>query len=69
MSAKKSRHNHYSRLAIALKQGLATVQQEIELLPEPPHFYQLLLYFGYTTGIAGTAIWRYSGMLPRPLAK
>jgi hypothetical protein len=57
------------KLAIALKQGLTTVQREIELVLEPPHFYQLVLYFGYATGIAGTAIWGYGDMLPRLLAK
>ena len=57
------------KLATALKQGLATVQREIELVLEPPHFYQLVLYFGYATGIAGTAIWGYGDMLPRLLAK
>jgi len=57
------------KLATALKQGLATVQREIELVLEPPHFYQLVLYFGYATGIAGTAIWGYGDMLPQLLAK
>jgi len=57
------------KLATALKQGLATVQREIELVLEPPYFYQLVLYFGYATGIAGTAIWGYGDMLPRLLAK
>ena len=56
-------------LATALKQGLASVEREIELTLDPPHFYQLVLYFGYATGIAGTAIWGYGDMLPRLLAK
>jgi len=57
------------KLAVALKQGLASVQREIELTLDPPHFYQLVLYFGYATGIAGTAVWGYGDMLPRLLAK
>jgi hypothetical protein len=57
------------KLAIALKQGLASVQREIELILDPPHLYRLVLYFGYATGIIGTVIWGYGDMLPRLLAK
>ncbi|WP_433982976.1 hypothetical protein RBB78_14395 [Tunturiibacter empetritectus] len=57
------------KLATALKQGFASVEREIELILDPPHRYQLVLYVGYATGIVGTVIWGYGDMLPRLLAK
>ncbi|MBB5343238.1 hypothetical protein [Tunturibacter empetritectus] len=57
------------KLTIALKQGLLSVQREIELILDPPHRYHLVLYCGYATGIVGTVIWGYGDMLPRLLAK
>ncbi|WP_158942259.1 hypothetical protein [Granulicella sp. S190] len=57
------------KLATALEQGLATVQKEIEITLNPPRFYQLITYFGYATGVVGTAIWGYGDMLPRLLGR
>src|SRR5262249_53283232 len=45
------------QLATGLKEGLASVRQEIEVVLNPPPLYRLTSYFGYVTGIVGTAIW------------
>jgi len=56
--------NFYQRaLATALKEGLVSMQREIELGLEPPKSYQFLSYFGYVTGIVGTGIWGYGDLL------
>ena len=52
------------QLATALKEGLASVRQEIEVTLNPPPLYRLTSYFGYVTGIVGTAIWGYGDLLP-----
>jgi hypothetical protein len=57
------------KLATALRQGLTSLQREIEITLDPPHHYRLVSYFGYATGIIGTAIWGYGDMLPRFLGK
>jgi hypothetical protein len=57
------------KLAVALQHGLTSVQREIELSLAPPRFYRYISYFGYATGIVGTAIWGYGDMLPRYLAR
>jgi hypothetical protein len=57
------------KLATALRQGLTSLQREVEITLDPPHHYRLVSYFGYATGIIGTAIWGYGDMLPRFLGK
>ena len=52
------------QLATGLKEGLASVRQEIEVVLNPPPLYRLTSYFGYVTGIVGTAIWGYGDLLP-----
>jgi hypothetical protein len=52
------------QLAAGLKEELASVRQEIELTLNPPALYRLTSYFGYVTGIVGTAIWGYGDLLP-----
>jgi hypothetical protein len=52
------------QLATRLKEGLASVRQEIEVVLNPPPLYRLTSYFGYVTGIVGTAIWGYGDLLP-----
>ena len=52
-------------LAIALKDGLATVDKEVELSLHPPRLYRYVSYFAYVTGILGTAIWGYGDQLLR----
>ena len=56
-----------SALATALKEGLVSIPEEIELRLKPPTSYQVLSYLGYVTGIIGTAIWGYGDLL-LPLA-
>jgi hypothetical protein len=51
------------QLATGLKEGLASVRQEIEVVLNPPPLYRLTSYFGYLTGIVGTAIWGYGDLL------
>jgi hypothetical protein len=51
------------QLATGLKEELASVRQEIELTLNPPPLYRLTSYFGYVTGIVGTAIWGYGDLL------
>ena len=51
----------------ALKEGLVSVPEEIELRLKPPTSYRMLSYLGYLTGIIGTAIWGYGDLL-LPLA-
>jgi hypothetical protein len=51
------------QLATGLKEGLASVRQEIEVVLNPPPLYRLTSYFGYLTGIVGTAIWGYGDRL------
>jgi len=53
------------QLAIALKEGLATVDKAIELSLHPPRLYRYVSYFAYVTGIFGTAIWGYGDQLLR----
>ena len=52
-------------LAIALKEGLATVDREVEVSLNPPRLYRYVSYFAYITGIFGTAIWGYGDQLLR----
>ena len=52
-------------LAIALKEGLATVDREIELTLHPPRLFQYVSYFAYLTGIFGTGIWGYGDQMLR----
>jgi hypothetical protein len=52
-------------LAIALKEGLATVDREIEVTLRPPRLYQYVSYFAYLTGSFGTAVWGYGDQLLR----
>ena len=54
-----------NRLAIAPKEGLATIDREIELSLNPPRLYRYVSYFAYITGIFGTAIWGYGDQLLR----
>jgi hypothetical protein len=56
-------HFYQRALATALKEGLVSVPREIELRLNPPTSYVVLSYFGYLTGIVGTAVWGY-GDLP-----
>jgi len=56
---------YHNKLAIALREGLVSVPREIELTLEPPRPFRFVLYFGYLTGIVGTAIWGYGDLLPR----
>ena len=51
------------QLATGLREELASVRQEIELTLNPPPLYRLVSYFGYVTGIVGTAIWGYGDLL------
>jgi hypothetical protein len=53
------------QLAIALKEGLATIDKAIELSLQPPRLYRYVSYFAYVTGIFGTAIWGYGDQLLR----
>jgi hypothetical protein len=39
------------------------VRQEIEFTLNPPLLYRVTSYFGYVTGIVGTAIWGYGHLL------
>jgi hypothetical protein len=41
------------------------VPREIELRLNPPKSYVALSYFGYLTGIVGTAVWGYGDVLLR----
>jgi hypothetical protein len=52
---------YQSVLARAL--GLVSVPREIELGLKPPIAYRVLSYLGYVTGIVGTGIWGYGGLL------
>ncbi|HUB15874.1 MAG TPA: hypothetical protein VMB34_28265 [Acetobacteraceae bacterium] len=56
---------YHSKLAIALRAGLVSVTREVELTLEPPRPFKVILYFGYVTGIVGTAIWGYGDLLLR----
>jgi hypothetical protein len=56
---------YQSGLATALKEGLVSVEREIELGLRPPKSYWVLSYFGYLTGIVGTGIWGYGDVLFR----
>ncbi|HTW71806.1 MAG TPA: hypothetical protein VME47_18115 [Acetobacteraceae bacterium] len=56
---------YQNTLATALRKGLVSVAREIELTLEPPRPFRLVLYFGYLTGIVGTAIWGYGDLLLR----
>jgi hypothetical protein len=56
---------YQNKLASALREGLVSVAREIELTLEPPRPFRLVLYFGYLTGIVGTAIWGYGDILLR----
>jgi len=56
-----------NELGIALKEGLTTVDRDIELSLYPPQLYRYVSYFAYITGIIGTAIWGYGDKL-LPLA-
>ena len=58
-------HFYQSALATALKEGLVSVPREIELRLNPPKSYVALSYFGYLTGIVGTAVWGYGDVLLR----
>ena len=53
------------QLAIALKEGLATIDREIERSLYPPRLYRYVSYLAYVTGIFGTAIWGYGEQLLR----
>ena len=44
---------------------LVSVPREIELRLSPPKSYVALSYFGYLTGIVGTAVWGYGDVLLR----
>jgi hypothetical protein len=58
--------NHLqTALAMALKEGLATIDREVELSLHPPRLYRCVSYFAYITGIFGTAIWGYGDQLLR----
>jgi hypothetical protein len=52
-------------IGIALKEGLATVDREIEVTLRPPRLYQYVSYFAYLTGSFGTAVWGYGDQLLR----
>ena len=54
---------YQSALATALKEGLVSIPEEIELRLKPPTSYRMLSYLGYLTGIIGTAIWGYGDLL------
>jgi len=54
-----------NELAIALKEGLATIDREMELSLHPPRLYRYVSYYAYITGIFGTAIWGYGDQLLR----
>jgi len=56
---------YQSGLATALKEGLLSVEREVELGLRPPKSYRVLSYFGYLTGIVGTGIWGYGDLLLR----
>ena len=58
---------YQSALATALKEGLVSIPEEIELRLKPPTSYRVLSYHGYLTGIIGTLIWGYGDLL-LPLA-
>jgi len=60
-------HFYQRALATALKEGLVSVPREIELRLNPPTSYVVLSYFGYLTGIVGTAVWGYGDLLLRLL--
>jgi hypothetical protein len=53
------------QLALALKQGLATIDRAIELSLQPPRLYRYVSYFAYVTGIFGTGVWGYGDQLLR----
>jgi hypothetical protein len=58
-------HFYQRALATALKEGLVSVSRGIELGLEPTRSYVVLSYFGYLTGIVGTAVWGYGDLLLR----
>ena len=47
------------------RKRLLSVPREIELRLNPPKSYVALSYFGYLTGIVGTAVWGYGDVLLR----
>ena len=47
------------------KEELVSVSKEIELHLEPPKSCVRLLYSGHLTGIVGTGVWGYGGLLVR----
>ena len=51
------------QLATGLREELASMRQEIQFTLDPPPLYRMISYFGYLTGIAGTAIWGYGDLL------
>jgi hypothetical protein len=53
------------KLAIALKEGIVSIPEEIEFALEPPRSFRVLSYCGYVTGIVGTGIWGYGDLLLR----
>lgn len=58
--------NHLqTALAIALKEGLTTIDREIKVSLDPPRLYRYVSYFAYITGIVGTAIWGYGDQVLR----
>jgi len=59
---------YQSEMATALKDGLVSVPREIALQLNPPLSYVVLSYFGYLTGVVGTAVWGYGDLLHRLIA-
>lgn len=65
VSSFRSMSMYQGKLAIAGRERLVSVTREMELALRPPRPFRLVFYFGYLTGIVGTAIWGYGDLLLR----